>query len=76
MKIPDLYALVSYDNESLYMYYVFVICTVEIANKSGYPLENLLRHLHINVFSKKSKNVEVLHLASEVRSATDEMFML
>ena len=33
---------------------------------SAMSLEQLIRHLHINVMSKKNKNVEVLHLAAEV----------
>ena len=31
------------------------------------PLDQMLRHLHLNVVSKKHKNVDLLHQASEVR---------
>ena len=37
-----------------------------VSKSSAMPLDQLIRHLHINVMSKKNKNVEVLQLAAEV----------
>ncbi|ELU01715.1 hypothetical protein CAPTEDRAFT_175107 [Capitella teleta] len=38
----------------------------EAPSAKGLPLEQMLRHLHINVMSKKTKNVEILHFAAEI----------
>ena len=40
---------------------VYAVVT-ESVGKNALPLEQLMRHLHINVMSKKVKNVETLHL--------------
>ena len=37
----------------------------DITEKGGLSMELLLRNLHVNVMSKKSKNVEVLFMAAE-----------
>ena len=47
---------------AIFSWFLFII---GITEKGGLSMELLLRNLHINVMSKKSKNVEVLFMAAE-----------
>ncbi|KAK2184836.1 hypothetical protein NP493_251g03006 [Ridgeia piscesae] len=67
MSVQEAVNIDSY--KRLYAYYekfVEIIGEPEGDKTSAMSLEQLIRHLHINVMSKKNKNVEVLHLAAEV----------
>lgn len=50
------------------LFHIYIVSTAASGGKNALPLEQLLRHLHINIMSKKNKNVDSLHLAAEVTS--------
>ncbi len=43
-------------------------CPSEASERGTLTIHQMMRHLHINIMNKKSKNIDTLHLAAEVKN--------